>query len=76
MPVPHVLDTEIHIERNLRITMCFGHYPSPFLFKTQHFGDWVLSPSSGKRTQLGPIDTASPYCLESICTLQAELHFL
>lgn len=22
MPVPHVLDTEIHIERNLTITMC------------------------------------------------------
>jgi hypothetical protein len=34
----------------------FGHYPSSclylktvlFIFKAQRFGDWVLSPSSGK----------------------------
>jgi hypothetical protein len=33
-----------------------------FLFKThRHFGDWILSPSSGKKpTDLGPIDRASP----------------
>jgi hypothetical protein len=40
----------------------FGHYPlsCPF-FKNQRFGDWILSPSSGKTTQLDPIDRASPY---------------
>jgi hypothetical protein len=28
----------------------------------RRFGDWTLSPSSGKkRTMLGPIDRASPY---------------
>jgi hypothetical protein len=43
----------------------FGHYASScFLFETQHFGDWILFPSSGKKkillswaqsTQLVPI---------------------
>jgi hypothetical protein len=32
----------------------------PVLFKTHRFGDWILSPSSGK-TPLSPVDTASPY---------------
>jgi hypothetical protein len=33
----------------------FGHYPSscPFLKKTQRFGDWILSPSSGKTYSVG-----------------------
>jgi hypothetical protein len=35
------------------------HYPSCFL---RRFGNWTLPPSSGKnRTQLEPIDRASPY---------------
>jgi hypothetical protein len=29
------------------------------LFKTQHLGDWILSPSSGGPTKLGSIDRAS-----------------
>jgi hypothetical protein len=34
----------------------FGHYPSScfFLFKTQRFGDWILSPSSGKSLHSWP----------------------
>jgi hypothetical protein len=41
----------------------FGHYPSSCLyletpsclfFKTQRFGDWILSPSSGKTNSIGP----------------------
>jgi hypothetical protein len=29
--------------------LSFGHHPpSCFIFKTQHFGDWIPSPSSGK----------------------------
>jgi hypothetical protein len=32
-----------------------------FFQKTQRFRDWILSPSSGKPSQLGPIDRASPY---------------
>jgi hypothetical protein len=34
---------------------------SCLFFKTQRFGDWILSPSSVKSTQLGPVDRASPY---------------
>jgi hypothetical protein len=32
-----------------------------FLLKTQRFGDWILSPSSGGTYQLGSIDRANPY---------------
>jgi hypothetical protein len=40
----------------------FVYYlPSCLFFETQRFGDWILSPSSGKITQFGPIDGASPY---------------
>jgi hypothetical protein len=40
-----------------------GHYPSSYLylktpsslfFKTQRFGDWILSPTSGKPNSVGP----------------------
>jgi hypothetical protein len=48
----------------------FGHYPSSCLylktpsclfFKTQRFGDWILSPSSGKTYSDGPNDKVNPY---------------
>jgi hypothetical protein len=40
----------------------FGYYPSSclylktvlFIFKTLHFGDWIMSPSSGKTYSVGP----------------------
>jgi hypothetical protein len=39
----------------------YGHYPSYFYLKhllvyisKQRFGDWILSPSSGKTYSLGP----------------------
>jgi hypothetical protein len=40
----------------------FGHYPSsslylkhrPVYFSKQRFGDWILSPSSGKTYSVGP----------------------
>jgi hypothetical protein len=40
----------------------FGHYPSSclylktvlFIFQTQRFGDWIMSPSSGKTYTVGP----------------------
>jgi hypothetical protein len=41
----------------------FGHYPLSYLylempsflfFKTQRFGDWILSPSSGEIYSVGP----------------------
>jgi hypothetical protein len=36
--------------------------PSCLFFKIQRFGDWILSLFiQVKPTQLGPIDTASPY---------------
>jgi hypothetical protein len=46
-----------------------GHFPSSCLYlKTPsclffkiRFGDWILSPSLLRPTQLGPIDIASPY---------------
>jgi hypothetical protein len=32
-----------------------GHNPSPcFLFKTERFEDWILSPSSGGTYSVGP----------------------
>jgi hypothetical protein len=43
---------------------------SRLFFKTQRFGDWILSPSAGKTyLQLGPIDRASPCLLvsETLC---------
>jgi hypothetical protein len=36
-----------------------GYYTSRCLYcETQCFGDWILSPSSGKPTQMGPIERA------------------
>jgi hypothetical protein len=35
--------------------------PSCFFVKTQLFGDWILSPSSGKTYTVNPINRASPY---------------
>jgi hypothetical protein len=35
--------------------LCFWTYPSSCLFfKIQRFGDWTLSPSSGKTYSVGP----------------------
>jgi hypothetical protein len=34
---------------------------SCFSIKTQHFRNWILSPSSGKTYSVGAIDRASPY---------------
>jgi hypothetical protein len=34
---------------SLQVMIFWNLYIVPFLFQTQHFGDWILSPSSGKR---------------------------
>jgi hypothetical protein len=41
-------------------------------FKTQRFGDWILSPSSVKSAQLGPISRPSPYLRDPV---SETLHF-
>jgi hypothetical protein len=39
---------QIRNKMSLQQVLCFGHYTlSCFLLK-QYFGDWILSPSSGK----------------------------
>jgi hypothetical protein len=62
--------------------MFFGHYPSSclylktpscFFFKTERFGDRILSPSSGKTySQLSPIDRGSSYLRTKITRKNAE----
>jgi hypothetical protein len=49
-------DPEVHDN-----SIC-GHYMSSCFYLKQCFGDWTLYLCLGKkRTQLGPIDRASPY---------------
>jgi hypothetical protein len=38
----------------LSIILFLSKTPSCLYFKTQHFGDWILSPSSGKTYSVGP----------------------
>jgi hypothetical protein len=63
----------------------FGHYPSSCLyFKMQCFGDWILSPFSGKTYSVGPIYRASPwwmsrniiFVLTVILLLRNKLEFI
>jgi hypothetical protein len=45
----------------LTLLLFFGHYPSSCFFKKQRFGDWILSPSYGRKpTKLGAIDKLVP----------------
>jgi hypothetical protein len=55
--------SKLHISLNKYNYYVFGHYPSSCLyletpsclfFETQRFGDWILSPSSGKTYSVGP----------------------
>jgi hypothetical protein len=46
-----------------------------FIFQTQHFGDWSLSPSSGKIYSVGPVDRASPYLRTPVPESESQSHF-
>jgi hypothetical protein len=49
------VDLKVCVDSILIQLLCFWALSiGMFLFKTQHFGDWILSPSSGGTYSVGP----------------------